>query len=278
MSMLDGEWAKAVGAEFKKPYYRDLYNFVRDEYATHVVYPPADDIFNAMHFTPLNKVKVLILGQDPYHNVNQAHGLSFSVLPSQKDIPPSLQNIYKELNDDLGCDIPNNGYLKKWADQGVLLLNTVLTVRAHQANSHQGHGWEKFTDAIIEAVNEQDRPIVYMLWGRPAQSKIPMLTNPKHLILTAPHPSPLSAYRGFFGCKHFSKANEFLKEHGVEPVDWQIEDIIKDDNTGSYVSNTGLGNTGRYQFKVACEGGITVDIIIICFYSCRQDGNSYLTL
>ena len=200
--MLDGEWAKAVGAEFKKPYYRDLYNFVRDEYATHVVYPPADDIFNAMHFTPLNKVKVLILGQDPYHNVNQAHGLSFSVLPSQKDIPPSLQNIYKELNDD-----------------------TVLTVRAHQANSHQGHGWEKFTDAIIEAVNEQDRPIVYMLWGRPAQSKIPMLTNPKHLILTAPHPSPLSAYRGFFGCKHFSKANEFLKEHGVEPVDWQIEDI-----------------------------------------------------
>ena len=199
MSMLDGEWAKAVGAEFKKPYYRDLYNFVRDEYATHVVYPPADDIFNAMHFTPLDKVKVLILGQDPYHNVNQAHGLSFSVLPSQKDIPPSLQNIYKELHDDLGCDIPNNGYLKKWADQGVLLLNTVLTVRAHQANSHQGHGWEKFTDA--------------------------MLTNPKHLILTAPHPSPLSAYRGFFGCKHFSKANEFLKEHGVEPVDWQIEDI-----------------------------------------------------
>ena len=131
MSMLDGEWAKAVGAEFKKPYYRDLYNFVRDEYATHVVYPPADDIFNAMHFTPLDKVKVLILGQDPYHNVNQAHGLSFSVLPSQKDIPPSLQNIYKELHDDLGCDIPNNGYLKKWADQGVMMLNTVLTVQTY---------------------------------------------------------------------------------------------------------------------------------------------------
>ena len=172
MSMLDGEWAKAVGAEFKKPYYRDVYNVVRDEYATHVVYPPADDIFNAMHFTPLDKVKVLILGQDPYHNVNQAHGLSFSVLPSQKDIPPSLQNIYKELHDDLGCDIPNNGYLKKWADQGVLLLNTVLTVRAHQANSHQGHGWEKFTDAIIEAVNEQDRPIVYMLWGRSEERRV----------------------------------------------------------------------------------------------------------
>ena len=173
--------------------------------------------------TPLDKVKVLILGQDPYHNVNQAHGLSFSVLPSQKDIPPSLQNIYKELHDDLGCDIPNNGYLKKWADQGVLLLNTVLTVRAHQANSHQGHGWEKFTDAIIEAVNEQDRPIVYLLWGRPAQSKIPMLTNPKHLILTAPHPSPLAAYRGFFGSKPFSQTNAFLEKNGIEPIDWQIE-------------------------------------------------------
>ena len=174
MSMLDGEWAKAVGDEFRKPYYRDLYNFVKDEYSNHIIYPPAEDIFNAMHFTPLDKVKVLILGQDPYHNVNQAHGLSFSVLPSQKDIPPSLQNIYKELHDDLGCVIPDNGYLKKWADQGVLLLNTVLTVRAHQANSHQGHGWEQFTDAVIRAVNEQDRPIVYMLWGRPAQSKIPM--------------------------------------------------------------------------------------------------------
>lgn len=191
--------------------------FVRDEYATHVVYPPADDIFNAMHFTPLDKVKVLILGQDPYHNVNQAHGLSFSVLPSQKDIPPSLQNIYKELHDDLGCDIPNNGYLKKWADQGVLLLNTVLTVRAHQANSHQGHGWEKFTDAIIEAVNEQDRPIVYMLWGRPAQSKIPMLTNPKHLILTAPHPSPLSAYRGFLVASILVKPMSFLRS-----MEWSL--------------------------------------------------------
>ena len=225
MAAINNDWLDALKGEFSKPYYKKLFETVNQEYRTHRVYPPADDIFNAMHFTPLDKVKVLILGQDPYHNVNQAHGLSFSVLPSQKDIPPSLQNIYKELHDDLGCDIPNNGYLKKWADQGVLLLNTVLTVRAHQANSHQGHGWEKFTDAIIEAVNEQDRPIVYMLWGRPAQSKIPMLTNPKHLILKAPHPSPLSAYRGFFGCKHFSQANEFLKEHGVEPIDWQIEDI-----------------------------------------------------
>ena len=143
----------------------------------------------------------------------------------QKDIPPSLQNIYKELQEDLGCRVPNNGYLKKWADQGVLLLNTVLTVRAHKANSHQGKGWEKFTDAVIQAVNMQDRPVVYLLWGKPAQSKASMLTNPKHLILKAPHPSPLSAYRGFFGCRHFSRANAFLVENGAEPIDWQIEDV-----------------------------------------------------
>ena len=217
MSMIDNDWLPAIQDEFKKDYYRDLYRFVKEEYSNTVIYPPAEDIFNAFHFTPLSK--------DPYHNEHQAHGLSFSVLPEQKDIPPSLQNIYKELHDDCGCYIPNNGYLKKWADQGVLLLNTVLTVRAHQANSHQGHGWEQFTDAVIHAVNAQDRPVVYMLWGRPAQSKIPMLTNPKHLILKAPHPSPLSAYRGFFGCKHFSQANAFLEEHGIEPIDWQIENI-----------------------------------------------------
>ena len=225
MGMITNDWLPSMQEEFKKPYYKELYTFVKKEYSTHVIYPPADDIFNALHFTPLSKVKVLILGQDPYHNENQAHGLSFSVPVSQKEIPPSLQNIYKELQDDLGCKIPNNGYLKKWADQGVLLLNTVLTVRAHQANSHQGKGWEQFTDAIIHAVNAQDRPIVYLLWGRPAQSKIPMLTNPKHLILKAPHPSPLSAYRGFFGCKHFSQANEFLVAHGETAIDWQIEDI-----------------------------------------------------
>ncbi len=223
--MITGEWLEAVGDEFKKPYYRDLYQFVKNEYATKVIYPPSEDIFNALHFTPLDKVKVLILGQDPYHEPGQAHGLSFSVLPGKADTPPSLQNIYKELQDDLGCYIPNNGYLKKWADQGVLLLNTVLTVRAHAANSHQGKGWEQFTDAIIRAVNAQDRPVVYMLWGRPAQMKKPMLDNPAHLILTAPHPSPLSAYRGFFGCKHFSRCNEFLKSKGLEPIDWQIENI-----------------------------------------------------
>lgn len=225
MGMISNDWLPAVSEEFKKPYYRTLYSYVKEEYNKTTVYPPADDIFNAFHFTPLSKVKVLLLGQDPYHNVNQAHGLSFSVLPSQKDIPPSLQNIYQELHDDLGCFIPNNGYLKKWADQGVLLLNTVLTVRAHQANSHQGKGWEKFTDAVIQAVNAEDRPIVYFLWGKPAQSKMAMLDNPKHLILKAPHPSPLSAYRGFFGCKHFSQANTFLEEHGIEPIDWQIDNI-----------------------------------------------------
>ena len=225
MAMIDNDWLPCIKQEFTKPYYKELYTFVKHEYDTRIIYPPAEDIFNAFHFTPLSKVKVMILGQDPYHNENQAHGLSFSVLPTQKDIPPSLVNIYQELHDDLGCYIPNNGYLKKWADQGVLLLNTVLTVRAHQANSHQGKGWEQFTDAVIEAVNAQDRPIVYLLWGRPAQSKIPMLTNSKHLILKAPHPSPLSAYRGFFGCRHFSQANQFLKEHGIEPIDWQIEDI-----------------------------------------------------
>ena len=225
MAMISNDWLPALDQEFHKAYYRDLFTFVKQEYNTHVIYPPADDIFNALHFTPLSEVKVLILGQDPYHNEHQAHGLSSSVLPDQKDIPPSLQNIYKELQDDLGCKIPNNGYLKKWADQGVLLLNTVITVREHQANSHQGRGWEQFTDVIIQAVNGQDRPIVYMLWGRPAQSKIPMLTNPKHLILKAPHPSPLSAYRGFFGCRHFSQANAFLEKNGIAPIDWQIEDV-----------------------------------------------------
>ncbi len=224
MAMISGDWLPALEDEFHKDYYKKLFEFVKTEYSTQVVYPPADDIFNALHLTPLSQVKVLILGQDPYHEPHQAHGLSFSVQPGV-DAPPSLVNIYKELNDDLGCYIPNNGYLKKWADQGVLLLNTLLTVRAHQAFSHQNHGWEQFTDAIIEAVNAQNRPVVYMLWGKPAQSKMKMLSNPKHLILTAPHPSPLSAYRGFFGCKHFSQANEFLVKNGLEPIDWQIENI-----------------------------------------------------
>ncbi len=224
MGMINNDWLPAIDNEFRKPYYKELYSFVKAEYSKCIVYPPSEDIFNAFHLTPLSKVKVLILGQDPYHEPNQAHGLCFSVKPGTQ-IPPSLVNIYKELNSDLGLKIPNNGYLTKWAEQGVLLLNTVLTVRAHEANSHQGKGWEVFTDAIINAVNAQDRPIVYMLWGAPAQRKIPMLTNPKHLVLKAPHPSPLSAYRGFFGCKHFSQCNEFLVKNGMKPIDWQIEDI-----------------------------------------------------
>ena len=225
MAQIENDWLPALKPEFGKQYYKELYDFVKEEYTNHTIYPPMDDIFNSFNFTPLSQVKVVILGQDPYHGEHQAHGLSFSVLPEQKDIPPSLKNIYKELKEDLGCQIPNNGYLKKWADQGVLILNTVLTVRAHQPNSHQGRGWEKFTNAVIQAVNEQDRPIVYLLWGKPAQSKVSMLTNPKHLILKAPHPSPLSASRGFFGCKHFSQTNAFLEEKGVKPIDWQIENI-----------------------------------------------------
>lgn len=223
MGAITNDWLEAIGDEFHKDYYRKLYNFVKDEYNHYVIYPKAEDLFNAFHFTPLSKVKVVIIGQDPYHGENQAHGLCFSVQP-EVAIPPSLVNIYKELNDDLGCKIPNNGYLKEWADQGVLLLNTVLTVRAHQAASHQGKGWEQFTDAVIQAVNAQDRPIVFILWGRPAQMKKKMLTNPKHLILEAPHPSPLSSYRGFFGSKPFSKTNEFLVAHGEEPINWQISD------------------------------------------------------
>ena len=225
MAMISNDWLSAINQEFKKPYYAQLYKFIREEYATRTVYPPADEIFSAFHFTPLSKVKVVILGQDPYHNEHQAHGLSFSVKPEVKDLPPSLINIYKELHDDLGCYIPNNGYLKKWADQGVLMLNTVLTVRAHQANSHQNKGWEQFTDAVIEAVNALDRPVVFILWGRPAQTKTAMLNNSKHLILKAPHPSPLSAYRGFFGSKPFSQTNAFLAQRGIEAIDWQIENI-----------------------------------------------------
>jgi uracil-DNA glycosylase len=224
MGAIVNDWAEKLKPEFSKPYYRQLYNKVREEYGTHQIFPPAEDIFNAFHFTPLSNVKVVILGQDPYHNDGQAHGLCFSVKPDV-EIPPSLVNIYKELQDDLGCYIPNNGYLTKWAKQGVMMLNTVLTVRAHQANSHHDIGWEQFTDAVIRILNEEDRPIVYLLWGGPAQKKADMLNNPKHLVLKAPHPSPLSAYRGFFGCKHFSRTNEFLKANGVEPIDWQIENI-----------------------------------------------------
>ena len=224
MAMIDNDWLPALMPEFRKPYYKELFQFVKEEYATKQIFPPAEDIFNAFHLTPLRKVKVVILGQDPYHDVGQAHGLCFSVRPGV-ETPRSLVNIYKELHDDLGCRIPNNGYLEKWAKQGVLLLNTVLTVQAHQAFSHRGKGWEEFTDAAIKVLNEQDRPMVFILWGKPAQAKKAFLNNPKHLIIESPHPSPLSASRGFFGSRPFSRTNLFLEENGMAPIDWQIEDI-----------------------------------------------------
>ena len=222
MAAISNDWLVPLKPEFSKPYYRKLYQKVVEEYTNHVVYPPSEDIFNAFALTPLGKVKAVILGQDPYHGAGQAHGLCFSVQPDI-EIPPSLVNIYQELNRDLGCYIPDNGDLTKWAEQVVLLLNTLLTVRAHAAFSHKSIGWETFTDAAIRAVAAEDRPIVFILWGRPAQEKQKFITNPKHLVLTSPHPSPLSAHRGFFGSRPFSKTNAYLRSCGIEPIDWQIE-------------------------------------------------------
>ena len=224
MVKLNNSWDALLADEFKKDYYLQLRQFLKAEYSSRVIYPDMYSIFNALRYTAYEDVKVVIIGQDPYHEVGQAHGLAFSVQPGVKT-PPSLQNIYKELSDDLGLSIPDNGCLTKWAKQGVLLLNTVLTVRAHQANSHAGIGWETFTDAVIRAVEAQDRPVVFLLWGSHAGKKASMIHNPKHLVLKAPHPSPLSAYRGFFGCKHFSTCNAFLEEQGVSPIDWQIESM-----------------------------------------------------
>ncbi len=224
MAAIENDWLGPLSEEFKKPYYRELYTKIKKEYETHTIYPPTEDLFSAYAATPLSKVKVVIIGQDPYHEPGQAHGMCFSVRPGI-ETPPSLVNIYKELHDDLGLYIPNNGYLEKWANQGVLLLNTVLTVRAHAANSHKGLGWEQFTDATIKAVNELETPVVFLLWGSNARAKKAFLNNPKHLVLEAPHPSPLSVYRGFYGCKHFSKCNEFLEKNGQSPIDWQIENI-----------------------------------------------------
>jgi len=222
--MIDNDWLPYLKGEFSKPYYKDLYEFIKKEYSEHIIYPPSEEIFSALEKTPVSNVKVVIIGQDPYHEQGQAHGMSFSVKPGIKT-PPSLQNMYKELYDELGLYIPNNGFLEKWANQGVLLLNTVLTVRDGAANSHKGKGWEQFTDAVISAVNLQDRPVVYLLWGANARSKKKLVTNPGHLVLESVHPSPLSAYNGFFGCGHFAKANEFLKKNGLQEIDWQIENI-----------------------------------------------------
>ena len=219
MAALEGAWAEALAAEFHKDYYRELYKFIRQEYASKTIYPPSDKLFTALHLTPLESVRVVILGQDPYHEPGQAMGMSFSV-PEGVEIPPSLKNIYKEIHEDIGERIPETGDLTRWARQGVLLLNAVLTVRAHQANSHKGKGWEQFTDAIIRAVEGQDRPIVFLLWGRNARDKKELIRNPEHLVLEAAHPSPLSAYNGFFGCRHFSKCNKFLEAHGAEGIIW----------------------------------------------------------
>ena len=217
-------WKNLLQEEFDKPYFEELTRFVKSEYSAGQVFPAGRNIFRAFDKCPFYKLKVVIIGQDPYHEIGQAHGLSFSVKPGIA-IPPSLRNIYKELNSDLGCYIPNNGFLEKWAHQGVLLLNNVLTVRQAQPNSHKTCGWEIFTDKVIVELNKREKPIVFMFWGANAKKKEMLVTNQNHLILKAAHPSPLSAYNGFFGCKHFSKANEFLNNNGFTAIDWQIENI-----------------------------------------------------
>ncbi|MBL5767489.1 uracil-DNA glycosylase [Heyndrickxia sporothermodurans] len=224
MAILKNDWAPLLEDEFKKPYYHQLRKTLQEEYQTKVIYPDRYDIYNALHFTPFNDTKVVIIGQDPYHGPGQAHGLSFSVKPEVK-IPPSLQNIYKELQSDLGCYIPNNGYLVKWAKQGVLMLNAVLTVRAGIPNSHKGLGWEIFTDKVIETLNQRETPVVFILWGKFAQQKQQLITSPRHFIIKSPHPSPFSANRGFFGSRPFSKTNAILREIWGKEIDWQIPNL-----------------------------------------------------
>ncbi|MFO7637205.1 MAG: uracil-DNA glycosylase [Clostridia bacterium] len=224
MVMLGNDWDLLLKEEFDKEYYLRIREFLKTEYSTKTVYPDKYRIFEALRLTPYEEVKVVILGQDPYHGPGQAHGLAFSVQP-RVEIPPSLMNIYKELQTDLGCRIPNNGCLIPWARQGVLLLNASLTVEAFKANSHRNKGWESFTDAVVSILDKKTLPVVFLLWGNNAREKGNAVVNSCHLLLTAPHPSPLSASRGFFGCRHFSRTNEFLQKNGLTPVDWQIPDI-----------------------------------------------------
>ncbi|HBG3818861.1 TPA: uracil-DNA glycosylase [Clostridioides difficile] len=224
MVNLGNDWDELLKEEFEKDYYLNLRKFLIEEYKTRQIFPNMHNIYEALKHTSYKDTKVLILGQDPYHGDNQAHGLAFSVQPQVKT-PPSLLNMYKELKDDLGCFIPNNGYLMPWADQGVLLLNTALTVRAHEANSHKNKGWEIFTDRVISILSEREDPVIFVLWGSNARKKVELIDTSKHYILEAPHPSPLSASKGFFGCKHFSKINEILKKLGKEPINWQIENV-----------------------------------------------------
>ena len=224
MVNLGNDWDKLLKEEFNKPYYLALRQFLIEEYRTQVIYPPKEDLFNALKATSYQDTKVVILGQDPYHGLGQAHGMAFSVNPGIAT-PPSLRNIYKELQDSLGCSIPDNGYLMPWAKQGVLLLNTVLTVRAGQPQSHQNKGWEILTDEIIKLLNQKDETVIFLLWGSPAKKKMNLITNPKHVVLTAVHPSPLSAHRGFFGCNHFKQVNEILERQGRETIDCQIPNL-----------------------------------------------------
>ncbi len=222
MVNIGNAWDELLAEEFKKDYYLKLREFLKYEYSHYTVYPDMHDIFNSMRYADYDNLKVVIIGQDPYHEPNQAHGLAFSVKKGNP-IPPSLKNIYKEIHDDLGITEPNHGELTSWAKQGVLLLNNALTVRRGQANSHRGKGWEQLTDAVISKVNQKDSPVVYLLWGANAREKTRLINNPKHLVLTAAHPSPLSAFNGFFGCRHFSKCNDFLQKNGVEPINWLLE-------------------------------------------------------
>jgi uracil-DNA glycosylase len=221
MVNIGNDWDEVLKGEFEKEYYLKLRKFLKQEYFTRKIFPDMYDIFNALKYTPYDNVKAVIIGQDPYHGEGQAHGLCFSVREGIEK-PPSLKNIFKELHDDIGFIEPQNGTLTKWAEDGVLLLNAVLTVREGQANSHQGKGWEIFTDTVIAHLNKREKPMVFILWGRNARNKKALITNPSHKILEAAHPSPLSAYNGFFGCRHFSKANEFLRENGIEEINWQI--------------------------------------------------------
>lgn len=213
------DWQEAVGEEFEKPYYQKLREFLKEEYKNQTIYPAKENIWTAFEHTAYNDVKVVILGQDPYHGPNQAHGLSFSVLPGVT-IPPSLRNMMKELKEDIGCEIPKDGTLTKWSDQGVMMLNTVLTVRKGKANSHRNQGWETFTDAVIQKLSERDKPIIFVLWGKPAQQKKRLIDLERHAVIEAPHPSPLSAKRGFFGSKPYSKVNSLLQERGEQPIDF----------------------------------------------------------
>lgn len=224
MVNLGNDWDVVLKNIFESQGYLSLREFLIDEYSSRVVYPDMHDIFNALKTTSYKDAKIVILGQDPYHNPGEAHGMCFSVKPGIK-IPPSLMNIYKELNADLGTYIPNNGYLIDWAKQGVLLLNTILTVRKNAPLSHKGKGWEMVTDAVIKALNDREDPVIFMLWGAPARAKKSLITSPNHYVLETVHPSPLSAYNGFLGCKHFSKANELLTQIGKEPIDWQIKNL-----------------------------------------------------